>query len=92
MHDKYFKHILKYLKGTAMQGLILNIDLEKSIECYFDTNFFGVWNQDKGLHPGLFLSITGYVIMYKNYLFIWASLIQTEITLSTTEAEYISLS
>ena len=44
------------------------------------------------MNPGLLLYRTGYVIMYANYPIIWASRIQTEIALSTTEADYIALS
>jgi len=37
-------------------------------------------------------SWTGYTIMYGGCPLIWASKLQTEVALSTTEAEYISLS
>ena len=38
------------------------------------------------------LSHTGYVIMYANSPILWVSRLQTEIALSTAEAEYIALS
>ena len=38
------------------------------------------------------MSRTGYVICYANCPVIWSSKLQTEIALSTTEAEYIALS
>jgi hypothetical protein len=38
------------------------------------------------------MSHTGYVIMYANCPIFWASKLQTEIALSTAEAEYIALS
>ena len=38
------------------------------------------------------MSRTGYVIKYANCPIIWCSKLQTEIALSTTESEYISLS
>ena len=57
-----------------------------------EANFTGGWNQEEGKYPGLVLSIKGYVITYANYPTIWASRIQTDISLSTTEAEYIALS
>ena len=38
------------------------------------------------------MSRTGYVIMYANFPIIWCSKLQSEISLSTTESEYIALS
>lgn len=38
------------------------------------------------------MSRNGYMIMYAGYPIFWASKLQTEIALSTTEAEYIALS
>ena len=57
-----------------------------------DANFTGGWNQEEGKYPGLVLSIKGCVITYANCPTIWASRIQTDISISTTEAEYIALS
>ena len=38
------------------------------------------------------MSRTGYAILYANCPIIWSSKLQSEITLSTTEAEYVALS
>ena len=38
------------------------------------------------------MSRTGYVILFANCPIIWTSKLQTEITLSTTESEYVALS
>ena len=77
-------------KGTATQGLILKLDITKVIECFVGADFAGGWNQSKGADPGSVLYRTGYVIMYANCLIIRDSHLQTKITLSTTEAEYIA--
>ena len=42
--------------------------------------------------PLVFTLITGFVIMFANYPILWVSKLQTEVALSTTEAEYIALS
>ena len=42
--------------------------------------------------PSSVMSRTGYVILYGNCPVIWCSKLQTEIALSTTEAEYIAFS
>ena len=70
----------------------MNPDPEKGIEWYSDADFVGGWNQEGGKDPGLVLSRTGYVISYSNCPIIWAIRLQIEITLRTTEAEYITLS
>ena len=43
-------------------------------------------------NPENLMSRTGYVIMYAGCPILWCSKLQTEIALSTTEAEYIALS
>ena len=42
---------MKYLKGTAMQELILKPDPENGIECYMDANFTVGWNQEEVKDP-----------------------------------------
>ena len=70
----------------------MNPNHEKGIEFYVDSDFDGGWNQEKGKYPGSNLFGTGYVITYANFPIIWVRRIQTEIDLSTMEAEYIALS
>ena len=48
------------------------------------------WNQEEVKGTGSFLSIMGYVITYADCLVIWVRQIQKEISLSTTETEYIA--
>ena len=91
-HYQAVKRILKYLKGTATQGLIMNPDPEKRIKLYINADVAGVLNQEESTDPGLVLSRTGYLITYANFQIIWASRIQTKISLITMEAEYIALS
>ena len=67
-------------------------DPEKGVKCYVNAQSLGEWNQYEGKDPGLFLFRMVYVIIYDNFLIIWVRRIQTEITLSTPEAEYISIS
>ena len=73
-----------------MQGLIMKPDPQNWIECYIDAYFSGVLNQYKGLYPVFVLSRTGCIIMFTKCLIIWASRLQTEINLSTTEGGYIA--
>ena len=42
--------------------------------------------------PASVYSRTGYIIKYRNFPILWASKLKSEISLYTTEAEYIALS
>ena len=50
-------------------------------------NFAGDWDKADSENPEAFLSRTGYVLMYANCPVLFCSKLQTEIALSTTEAE-----
>ena len=64
----------------------------KSFDCYADAGFAGDFVKEYGEDPSMARSRTGFVIMYGGCPLIWASKLQTEVALSTTEAEYIALS
>jgi len=51
-----------------------------------------MWNTQDSDDPNSVKSRTGYVIVFANCPVLWVSKLQTEIALSTTEAEYIALS
>jgi len=58
----------------------------KSFDVYVDASFTGDWDPDTAR------SRTGYVILYASCPVIWASKLQSEIALSTTESEYLAIS
>jgi hypothetical protein len=91
-HERAVQRIGKYLIGTMDKGIIFKPDITKGIECFVDADFAGGWNQADAIDAGSVLSRTGYVIMYAGCPLTWCSKLQTEIALSTTEAEYIALS
>jgi hypothetical protein len=62
------------------------------IECYVDADFAGGWNITTSADADNLMTCTGFVITYANCPIYWASCLQTEIALSTAEAEYIALS
>ena len=89
------KRIIRYLqhiKRTKTHGIVFHPDKKKSIDTYVDASFAGEWNTEWSDEPSSVMSRTGYVICYANCPVIWSSKLQTEIALSTTEAEYIALS
>lgn len=76
------KRILKYLKYTMDQKLHLGVsDYNNNLVCYAD---WGGNIQDRK-------SNCGFVLMLKGALIQWASRKQSSVSLSSTEAEYISL-
>ncbi len=64
----------------------------KNSDCYPDADFAGLWNQDNTQDPHCVRSQTGYVICLADCPVLWKSTLQTEIVLSTMEAEYVALS
>ncbi len=80
------------MKGTLDKGLILNPSDNLKIDCYPDADFAGLWNRDNKQDPHCVCSQTGYVICLSDCPVLWISKLQTEIALSTMEAEYVALS
>jgi hypothetical protein len=93
VHYEAVLHLAKYLAATSDQGIILNPKHDKSFEVYADADFAGNWNRPTAhKDPSTAKSRSGYVILFAGCPIIWSSKLQTQIALSTTEAEYIALS
>ena len=56
-HDQSLKRVIKYLKGTSTQGLIMKTKPENGIKFKIYYNFAVVCNQDKVADPVSVLSI-----------------------------------
>ncbi len=67
--------------------MIIHPMVEKSLECFCDADFAGSWTHADSFDPTTFFSRTGFIIMFAGCPVIWSFKLQTEITLSTTEAE-----
>ena len=104
MYDNTVRRITKYLTCTSTytnlpdgnrwlstHGVVYRPDKEKGIDSYVDANFAGGWYQVCDNNAEIFISCLGYVITYTGCPVLWCSKLQKEITLSTTEAEYIML-
>jgi hypothetical protein len=66
---------------------------DQSIEVYADADFCGSWNKATAPQDiSTAKSRTGYIINFVACPIVWTSKLQTQIALSTTEAEYTSLS
>ena len=92
-HTRALKKIGRYLCGTREQGVTYNCDSTRGLECWVDASFAGDWDKEMAMDdPRTARSRTGFCISYAGCPIVWTSKVQTEIALSTTEAEYIALS
>ena len=91
-HEEAVKRIVRYLKGTKDKGLFFTPSGKFEVDCYVDADFAGLWRYEDDQNPVSVKSRTGYMLVFAGCPLLWASKLQTEIALSTTEAEYIALS
>jgi hypothetical protein len=91
-HAAAVKTIVRYLHRTCEMGMIVNPTGNLSIDCYVDADFAGLHGRDPDDSPSSAKSRTGYIITLGGCPILWKSHLQTEISLSTLEAEYSALS
>ena len=91
-HEIAVKHICRYLWLTKDKGLICRPNGDGELNAYCDSDFAGRWHQSTTHLRESVLSRTGYVLMFCGCPILWASKLQTEVALSSTEAELYALS
>jgi hypothetical protein len=91
-HEEAIKHICRYLKHVKGNGLTFTPTKSLDLNCYVDADFAGLYSYENAQDPVCVKSRTGYVMTLGDCPISWSSKLQTEIALSTTEAEYIALS
>jgi hypothetical protein len=91
LHEKAVKRIIYYLQCTRDKPLIMKPNKKISLDAYCDSNFAGVWHQELADLRDSCLSRTGFIIVLAGVPIHWSSKLQTEIALSSTEAEYIAI-
>eukprot|EP00978_Attheya_sp_CCMP212_P036392 scaffold164691_cov35-Attheya_sp.AAC.2 len=92
-HAQAIKHIVRYLMANRDKGIILKPDPEMGLEDWVDTDFCGAWDRQYAMEdPITARSRSGYAIRYCGCPITWRSKLQTEVALSTMEAEYVALS
>jgi histone deacetylase 1/2 len=93
IHSRAVKRIGRYLLGTHNKGIIIRPDPSRSVEVHADADFCGLFKPETAIFDLVTAkSRTGYLISYMGCPIIWASKLQTETALSTTEAKYNSCS
>ena len=92
-HGEAILHIERYLKRTRDLGLKFKSNPDKGFECYCDADFSGNWNKEFAqIDPSTAKSRSGWIVFYAGCPVCWASKLQSQVALSTTEAEYIAMS
>lgn len=83
-HWNAVKRVLRYMKGTVDAKLVFDRDGNPGIIGYCDAD----WANDLDLRR----STTGYMFLFHGAAISWSAKRQQTVALSTTEAEYMSLS
>jgi hypothetical protein len=91
-HEQALIRIGRYLKGTKDKGLIMVPTKDPRVDCYPDADFASLYGYEDNQDPHCVRSRTGYVILAFGCPVVWRSVLQTMISQSTMESEYISLS
>jgi hypothetical protein len=91
-HATTVKSIIRYLKRTRDQGMILRPTELLNMDLYVDADFCGLFRHEADSNSAAARSRTGYVIMLSGFPLIWKSQLQSSISCSTLEAEYTALS
>ena len=86
-HEQAVMRIGKYLLATKDRGIIYAPDRTKGLDVYVDADFAGGWDPLDANDASNVYSRTGFVIRYAGCPILWQSKLQTEIALSTAEAE-----
>jgi len=92
-HGEAVLYLVRYLVKTCNLGIRFKPDPSKGFECYCNANFSGNWNKSLALlDPATSKSRSGWIIFFAGCPSIWASKLQSQVALFTTEAKYIALS
>ena len=86
------KRILRYLKEKHDRGLKMSPTDDRRTDYYVNADFAGAFSIANHQDPISVKPRTGYVIMYRGSPLLWVSKMQTQVALSTMEAEYVALS
>lgn len=91
-HATAIKMIVRYLARTSDKGTIAKLTGGLLIDCYVDADFASLYGKDPDASRSSAKSRLGYVITLGGVPLVWKSQLIQEICLSTTFAEYNSLS
>ena len=90
-HRRAMKLIGRYLKGTLNKGIVMKLRGFMLIDFYVDSNFVRLWYYEESSDPKIVKSCSGFLFTLGGCPISWASILQSEITLLTVEAEYVTM-
>ena len=91
-HGQAIKRIIRYLIATRDRGILFQPNLAQGLDCYVDADYCGWHDSEHEQDPVSVKSRTGFVLTLFGCPVIWSSKLQTDITLSSTAAEYVAFS
>ena len=91
-HGQAVRWLCRYIAGTKDKGITFK-PKDESFNVFVDSDFSGNWSRDTAeWDTDTARSRAGFIITYAGCPIFWSSKLMTEISLSTTEAEYIAAS
>ena len=91
-HAQAVNRIVRYLVATREHGFVFKPDTSEGLNCYVDADFAGLCGYEDEQDPVSVKSRTGFTLTLFGCPIVWQSKLQTEITLSSTAAEYVAFS
>lgn len=91
-HAGAVKRIIRYLKGTIHNGMIMQPSNSLTLSVWADADFCGLHAVDPPDSPSSARSRTGYISFLSNCPLTWRTVTQSDVALSTGHAEYTALS
>jgi hypothetical protein len=92
-HGEAILYLVRYLMKSRYLGIRFKPDPSKGFKCCCDADFSGLWKKALAPNdPSMAKSRSGWIIFYVGCPVSWASKLQSQVALSTTEAEYIAMS
>ncbi len=92
-HGEAILYLICWLKKTRDLGLKFKPNPDKGFKCYCDADFLGNWYKKfTPVNPSTAKSQSSWIVFYAGCTVCWASKLQSQVALSTTEAKYITTS
>ena len=92
-HTIALKHIARYLKGTRAMGIIMQPGISQlHFNIYVNADIAGLFASEDKYHPISVKTRTSLLFIFWNVPIFWSSKLQPENSLSTLEADYITMS
>ena len=89
-HIKAMDHVLRYLAGTTGLALLLDPVRQPSSQDTYDHGFYAFADSSHKIAELGYKGVTGYIIFCQNCPVSARSVVQDQVTFSSSESEYIA--